>query len=263
MTTIFAHSGGARDYEIQGPVPSKDNHDRFFAALKSLLHLRGYTHSLELLERHPFGIFEATNAWNDEFNMLFRRAPLEEYEDLRLLMGDRESQLALRGICEAMAELGLPVRLIGAEMDMDVQVDPVPSPEMEVDAEIVNRVLKDAVLLLRDRDAVSAVDRVHTALHGYLIHLCKDAEIPIGEDPSTTNLFAELRRLHPALNPSGPRQDDVTKMYRGMAQVISALEPLRNRTSVAHPNEVLLEEAEAMLYINSVRKLLHFLSAKV
>lgn len=264
LTTIYSNSGGARDYEIQGPVPSADNHARLFKAASNILHQRGLGRSVEILEKHPFEIYEATNAWNDEFNVLYRRAPLDEYEDLRMFLGDRGDQLALRAICMVMGELGISIRLIAAELDMDAGIDPVPSPDIEVDAEVVNRALKDAVLLVRDRDAVSGVDRVHTALDGYLIHLCREAGIQIeGADPSLNALFGELRRLHPALQPSGPRQEDVTKIYRGMALVIGALEPLRNRTSVAHPNEDLLGEAEAMLYINSVRTLLHFLRAKV
>jgi hypothetical protein len=37
---------------------------------------------------------------------------------------------------------------------------------------------------------------------------------------------------------------------------------LRNQASVAHPNVDLLAEPEAMLFINSVRCLLHYLNAK-
>jgi hypothetical protein len=49
---------------------------------------------------------------------------------------------------------------------------------------------------------------------------------------------------------------------RALANIINVLNPVRNRASVAHPNEMLLEEAEAMLVINSVRTLLHYLNAR-
>lgn len=45
-------------------------------------------------------------------------------------------------------------------------------------------------------------------------------------------------------------------------QVIDTLNPLRNQGSVAHPNADLLAEPEAMLFINSVRCLLHYMNAK-
>jgi hypothetical protein len=37
---------------------------------------------------------------------------------------------------------------------------------------------------------------------------------------------------------------------------------LRNKASVAHPNPVLLPEPEAMLVVNSVRTILHYLDEK-
>jgi Abortive infection C-terminus len=38
---------------------------------------------------------------------------------------------------------------------------------------------------------------------------------------------------------------------------------LRNNASVAHPNEALLDEPEAMLAINAARTILHYLDAKL
>lgn len=45
--------------------------------------------------------------------------------------------------------------------------------------------------------------------------------------------------------------------------IVDALNPLRNRASLAHPNESLLAEPEAMLVINSVRTLLHYIDSRV
>jgi hypothetical protein len=48
-----------------------------------------------------------------------------------------------------------------------------------------------------------------------------------------------------------------------MAQIVDVLNPVRNQKSMAHPNEDLLEEPEAMLVANAVRTLLHYLNAKL
>ena len=45
--------------------------------------------------------------------------------------------------------------------------------------------------------------------------------------------------------------------------VVDALGPARNRGSLAHPNEDLLGPEEAMLFINTMRTLLHYVSAKL
>jgi hypothetical protein len=55
-----------------------------------------------------------------------------------------------------------------------------------------------------------------------------------------TKLFKLLRRGHPALGDMGPRSEDIARILGSMASAIDALQPLRNRASVAHPNLELL-----------------------
>jgi hypothetical protein len=52
-------------------------------------------------------------------------------------------------------------------------------------------------------------------------------------------------------------------MLGAMATVVDVLNPLRNKASVAHPNQQLLAEPEALLVINSVRTLLNYLDSKL
>ena len=47
-----------------------------------------------------------------------------------------------------------------------------------------------------------------------------------------------------------------------MASILDSLSPIRNRASIAHPNQELLAEPEAMLVVNTVRTLLNYLNAK-
>jgi hypothetical protein len=44
---------------------------------------------------------------------------------------------------------------------------------------------------------------------------------------------------------------------------MDALNPARNRGSVAHPNEELLDNDEAMLFINAARTVLQYLDVKL
>ena len=48
-----------------------------------------------------------------------------------------------------------------------------------------------------------------------------------------------------------------------MGAILDALNPVRNRASVAHPNPSLLEQHEAMLVVNSTRTILHYLDSKL
>lgn len=130
-------------------------------------------------------------------------------------------------------------------------------------SEVVERAIHDAETLVHTRGAASGVDRVHTALHGYLRKTCDDASIAYEAGASMTALFKKLRADHPACKEDGPRAQDITQVMRAMSAIMDALNALRNNASVAHPNEALLDEPEAMLAINAARTIIHYLDAKL
>jgi Abortive infection C-terminus len=136
-------------------------------------------------------------------------------------------------------------------------------PDLQVTSEVVHRALSDADhLLLQPGGATSAVDRAHTALHGYLRELCKGAGISYGQEDSLGSLLKSIRTQHPAFANLGPRPEDIAQILNSFAGVLAVLNPIRNQASVAHANEALLPKAEAMLVINAVRTIMHFLEAK-
>lgn len=145
--------------------------------------------------------------------------------------------------------------------------EPVPvtpfQPSTSVTIAVVERAISDAEILIYSSGATSAVDRIHTALHGYLLAVCDKAGILYGNDPSITELFKLLRQHHPSLQNLGPRSADIVKILRAFSSILDALNPLRNQASVAHPNLNLLEEKEAMLVINAAKTVLHYLNAKL
>lgn len=138
----------------------------------------------------------------------------------------------------------------------------VDSPNLRVASGIVERAISDAETLLHSSGATSSVDRIHTALHGYLIVACENSGIQHSPDSSITKLYKLLRKQHPALDNLGPRSDDIHRILTSMASAIDALQPIRNQASVAHPNQELLDEPEAMLVINSGRTILAYLDDK-
>jgi hypothetical protein len=137
----------------------------------------------------------------------------------------------------------------------------VESPQVFT-SEVVRRAIDDAEKLVKVSGATSGVDRIHTALHGYLKDICKKNAIECGEDPTMTVLFKALRSKHPSFAASGPRADDITRVMNSMGTIMDAMNPIRNNASMAHPKE-LLDEPEAMLVINTARTVLHFLDSKL
>jgi hypothetical protein len=131
-----------------------------------------------------------------------------------------------------------------------------------ITSKVVEKAIADAETLLKSSGATSGVDRIHTALQGHLIAVCEKAGIKYGEDPSLTDLFKLLRSQHPTLQSLGPRSQDISKVLNSLANILDALNPLRNKASIAHPNPDLLAEEEAFLVINTAKTLLHYLDAK-
>ena len=139
---------------------------------------------------------------------------------------------------------------------------PIASPEPKTTSAVVERAIGDVEALVQTSGAVSGVDRVHTALHGYLRAVCERENIAYGKDDSMTRLFKSLRQHHPALQNLGARPQDIERVLQSFASIMDALNPIRNNASIAHPNEDLLDKDEAMLVINAARTLLHYLDAK-
>lgn len=132
-----------------------------------------------------------------------------------------------------------------------------------ITSDVVSRALADAEALIASSGATSAVDRVHTAMHGYLIAVCDSANLSTPADAAMTTLFKLVRREHPKLADLGPRAEEITKVLNACANILDAMNPVRNRASVAHPNRDLLNDDEARLVISVCRTLLNYLDAKL
>lgn len=139
------------------------------------------------------------------------------------------------------------------------QKAPVANPSPKITSAVVTQAILDAENLISTSGAASAVDRVHTALHGYLREVCSQTGIAYNKDDSITRLFKLLRQGHPALDAKG----DAERILNAIGTIMDALNTLRNHASLAHPNSALLDNSEAMLAINTTRTILHYLDAKL
>lgn len=130
-------------------------------------------------------------------------------------------------------------------------------------SESVRRALRDAAVLIEENGNVSGVDRVHTALHGYLRALCASNGVSFNQDADAVKLLRMLRDQVPALKPTGARHAEIVKIQNALATILDALGPIRNQASMAHPNDNLLDVAEAALTIDATRTLLNYLNRKL
>jgi len=130
-------------------------------------------------------------------------------------------------------------------------------------SQVVERALADSEHLLVKSGPVSCIDRLHTALHGYLKDLCSQSGLTIDANASITQLFKLLRADHPMLQNLGNQDKDIVRILNSLSNVIDSVNTIRNHGSVAHPNENLLGDAEALLVVNVTRTLFHYINSKV
>lgn len=259
---VLHYGSGARDFEILGPAISTED----WASLKSgaigLLRARQMPEAADLLLAAPFQLRQGTNVFGDDFLVLLATVPLEKYVDLARLENDKLGRTSVRSIVDVLTELGPYVRFAAIQLDSKAAPELVPAPTLRLTATAVERALQDAQNLLHTSGPVSAVDRVHTALHGYVKALCDEAAIAYPSDASLADLFKRLREHHSAFA-SGAHGEHVGRMVRALATIVDASGTLRNRGSVAHPNDELMEPPEAILVINCARSILHYLDARI
>jgi hypothetical protein len=260
---ILYHGGGASDIMLLQKQFTSEEWSRLRGTIIRLLRTRNATRAAELLESIPFEVYEATNGFNDEFAVLHVAVPLEQYTELVDLETDPASKRTFQELAWTISKVGPHIRFITAFLDTEAGLKPVDSPVLQITSDVVEHALADAAHLIQSRGAMNSIDRAHTAFHAYLHAVCKRSSIMAPEDTSITHLFKLIREQHPAFQGMGPRAEDISRIIRAAASILDALNPLRNRASLAHPNEELLDEPEAMLVINSIRTLLHYLDQKL
>ena len=137
------------------------------------------------------------------------------------------------------------------------------TPKIAQTGDVVIETLRDAEVLLEKRGAKSAVDRAHTALHGCLKKLCADRGVTLPDDASLTTIFKVMREKFAEFSATIPHDSEARRVFGSMASALDSLNTIRNRATLAHPNELLFEAAEAMLFINLSRAVLAYIETKM
>jgi len=262
MLTLYEGSG-ASDFELGVQSLSSADWARLRQTISGLLRRRGSGYAADLLDRLPFEVFSGTNTFGDDFHVLHMVAGMDQYLDLANRKDDFDIKSGAKEIAKTAYEIGTYIRFIAVSLNIDEAIPAVAQPSLRTTSEVVNAALTDAEHLIQARGALNALDRVHTALHGYLWAVAGSTNIQAPSDAGLTQLFKLVIVNHPAFSDPAPEKAHIVKVVRAMSTIVDSLNTLRNRTSLAHPNDLLLAQAEAMLVINTVRTLLQYLDAKL
>ena len=146
------------------------------------------------------------------------------------------------------------------------QVAVIEGKEPAITSDIVQRALAEATTLLKSHGPASAIDRLHTALHGYLRTACHVANLDLSDAPSDPRIvyyFKVLRQQHPGFEAPMTQAAAMKNILNSAATLLEQLDPIRNRATLAHANEELISHDEALLVINLVRSLMQYFDAKL
>lgn len=260
---VLYNGGGASVSEIFDKSLSDDDWAKLRKSACTLLRNRNGVNAAQRLEELIFEVRQATNFFHDDFYVLYLKVPVDQYASLAGLENDKTARGELRQIAETVSEIGPFIRFIVLVLDKDAEQIGVPSPTLKTTSLSVSGALADAEWLIQARGATSGVDRIHTAFHGYLQTVCKDRGIGLPTKCSITDALKAIRNEHPVFQRSGSTSSPIDRVLSAVATIVDALNPLRNNASLAHPNDSLLPESEAMLVINTVRSLLHYFDSKL
>lgn len=264
MIRLYSRSG-SQEVQILDKIVLDQVWDREKRNAHKLLKSRGYQLASDILKDIPFELRKGTNEFNDDFCVLYYSAPLDRYEAIANEYEEKKVKIAYQSIADILTEIGKRIRFIVLDLDINLsgKVLPVNSPSLEISNDAVQRALADAQNLIQDRGPASGIDRVHTAFHGYLNAVATKAEIQFKENSSIIEMFKLIRTKHPALVARDPRAAEIDHVLKSMSAIVDALNTIRNNASGAHPRQFILMEPEAMLIINSVNTLLHYLDARL
>ena len=177
--------------------------------------------------------------------------------------------------CNSLAEWWIQIRDIGGYSERRAYISQVFAPVLKLLIEsddsssvdfnqiasrsaTIQKAVDDAMAFIRDRKYDSAVDRVHTAFHGYLRYLLADHQIAYGREDSLSALYNKLHDYYGnSIQPPDVAARIKTIMRSG-AGIINSVNELRNNNTIAHPNGPLIQEREALLVIRFVNAIVDY-----
>lgn len=119
--------------------------------------------------------------------------------------------------------------------------------------EVIEKAIADAELFMTQGKYDSAFDRVHTAFHGYLRKILDNKKVDYEESDTLSQLYT---KLHTKINVeigSSSIADLIKTTLRSASGIISSMNDLRNRHSLSHPNNNLLDKREAEMVIALIK----------
>lgn len=126
--------------------------------------------------------------------------------------------------------------------------------------EVIEKAIVDAEVFMAEGKYTSAFDRVHTAVMGYFRKKLNDLSVSYEESDTLGQLYNKIHE-HIAKSMTTNIGSLMKTAIRSASGVISSINELRNRHSLAHPNDELITDKEAKLCINMAKTITDYIES--
>lgn len=126
-------------------------------------------------------------------------------------------------------------------------------------SEAIDTAIKDANTLIKEGSFVSAIDRIHTAFHGYLESLLNKHGVEYNKSDTVQTLYSKLHSYYEDSIEPKEIATIVKTLLRGASGIVNSINDIRNTYSVSHPNEDLVHDREAKLMAKLVLDVVQYI----
>jgi hypothetical protein len=192
-------------------------------------------------------------AWNTYKTILHIRCPM-----------DKESILD-----DMREEILDAARKIYSEKDQkltDLEIGYLPEENEVIDfsdianTDVIKCAISDAETFMNNGQYDSAFDRIHTAFHGFLRSKLDDFCVDYVQSESLSQLYSKLHGiLEDNITPTEVAEL-VKTIIRSGSGVISSINDIRNRHSLAHPNDVIINRREAEFTLQMIKVITDYIN---
>lgn len=129
--------------------------------------------------------------------------------------------------------------------------------------EVISKAVADAELFMSQGKYDSAFDRVHTAFHGFLRKVLDNKGVTYEESDTLSQLYTKLHDKIESEISFSEIAELVKKTLRSTSGAVSAINEMRNRHSLSHPNSSIIDKREAEFAIKIIKDITDYINSVV
>lgn len=127
-------------------------------------------------------------------------------------------------------------------------------------SDVIAKAINDAEQFMMVGKYDSAFDRMHTAFHGYLRKILDNKAVKYEESDTLTQLYTKLHDKVATEIGSPEIAELVKKTMRSSSGAIAAINEMRNRHSLSHPNDYIIDKREAEFAIRIIKNISDYIN---